>query len=144
MRDTEKHGGIHDIKAGQKLPPPFGEGFVDLGHIGSQQGNDGQSRRADGKALGHGLDGISRAVQLVRDADGLFAQISHLRKASGVVHDGAVGVVTDDHAHDGEHAHSRHGDPEEGVAFSQRIAEHVGRKSGNGDAHHGGQGGNKA
>ena len=66
----------------------------------AQQGDDGQARRADGKALGDGLCGVAGCIQLVGDLQNLIAKVRHFRHAPGVVHDGAVGVAGDDQAHE--------------------------------------------
>ena len=141
---AEKYRGVHNIKTGDDRFSRRHQGLVDLAEIRAQQGNDRQSRRADGKSLGHGFDGVAGAVQLIRHADGLLTQAAHLRQPAGVVHDGAVGVVGDDHAHDGQHAHRRHGDAEHGIITPQRRAEAVGRERRNSDADHGRQGRDKA
>ena len=96
------------------------------------------------KPLVTAFTGIARAVQLHRDADGFLTQSAHFRKASCVVHNGAVGIVADDHAHDGKHADRGHGDSDESVALAQRLTQHIGHQGGNGDAHHGRKGGNEA
>ena len=96
---AEEHRGAHDVKAGNQLPASGGQSVVCLTHKGAQQGDDRQTGGADGEALGHGLHRVAGAVQLVGGADGLLAQAAHFRQAPGVVHNGAVGVVGDNHAH---------------------------------------------
>ena len=142
--NAEKYGGFHDIKAGDQFLARRLQGHVGLRHEGSQQGDHRQSGGADGKALGHGFYRVAGAVQLIRRADGVFPEAAHLRQSSGVVHDGTVGVIGDNHAYNGKHAYRRHGDAEDGVALAHGGAQLIGDQGGDGNAHHGGKRGDKA
>ena len=81
--------------------------FQRVGVVGEQH-QRGESRRADGVALGHRLGGIADRIERIGDRAHFLRQVRHFGDAAGVVGDRAVGVERDDDA--GHRQHRGRGD----------------------------------
>ena len=77
------------------------------GHEGGDDGQRGQRRGADRKALADGGRGIAERIQGIRDFTGLRPQAGHFGDAAGIVRHRAIGVDRHGNAHGGQHAHRR-------------------------------------
>ena len=82
--------------------------FIELVRVVGEQHQGGESRRADGIALGDRLGGIADGVQRIGHVAHFLVEAGHLGNAAGVVGDRTVGVERDDHA--GHRQHGRGGD----------------------------------
>ena len=100
--------------------------IADLGDIGADQGQCGECRGADGKALADGCGGVADLVERVGDLAGLGTHLGHFGNAAGIVGNRAVGVDCHGDADRGQHADSRH-------AHAVEAGEHVGEEDDRGD-----------
>ena len=123
---AEEDQGIDDVKTLQesfsRLDDTLLNGSpIDLGHVGAQHRDDRQTCCADGKAFRDRFDRVASAIQLIRNFQCILSQVRHLDQTARIVDDGTVGVIRDDHAHDGQHANCGHRDAVHGIAATQRI-----------------------
>ena len=144
-KQAEEDHRVHDVEVLDAGNAEFGCRGVDFAHERAKQRDNGKTRGRDCKALGDGLDRVACGVEFVGDGEDFVAEFAHFSKAARVVHDGAIRVVADDHADDGEHADGCHRDAEERILHAaERFAEFVRGDCRNADADHSREDGEQA
>ena len=101
-----------------------------------EQRHCGDHGRTDRKALGYGLGGVANSVETDHDALRLAVELTrHFGDTSGVVADRAEGVLRDDNAGGGQHAHAGESDKVE-RELQVAAAKHQRDTQGDGDSEH--------
>ena len=99
-------GGLDELSAhGHYLLAYALQRYLDLFDVRRQQGQCGEGRAADGKALAGCCGGVAESVQDVSALAHFRLQFAHLGVAARIVGDGAVGVCGEGDAQGGEHTH---------------------------------------
>ncbi len=90
----------------------LGTELAQVGGVGAEQHQRGETGRADRIALGHRLGGVADRVERVGAVADLVFHARHFGDPAGIVGDRAIGVERDDHAGQRQHRRGGEGDPQ--------------------------------
>ena len=87
--------------------------------------------------FGDGFGGIACSIQFVGYLKDIVAQIAHFSKAAGIVNDGAVSIIGNNHAYNGKHADGSYRNTEHGISDAKRFNKLICTQCSNADSDYG-------